>query len=79
MAMGTRCLFFLFIMVRLMCVVKGNVVFEVHHKYGGRSRGKAALGALREHDSRRRGRLLGAIDFQLGGDGSPTGAAYVCH
>lgn len=71
-------LFLLFLfLVQLMSVVKGNVVFEVHHKYGGRGKGKAGLGALREHDSRRHRRMLAAIDFPLGGDGSPTNAAYV--
>lgn len=67
----------LLILAQLMCVVMGNLVFEVHHKYGGRREGAAALGALRAHDSRRHGRMLAAIDFQLGGDGSPTSAAYV--
>ncbi|KAH6757854.1 Eukaryotic aspartyl protease family protein [Perilla frutescens var. hirtella] len=73
---GKRCLLLfsvLLILAHLMCVVMGNLVFEVHHKYGGR--GKAALGVLRAHDSRRHGRMLAAIDFQLGGDGSPTNAA----
>ncbi|KAL0302895.1 UNVERIFIED_CONTAM: Aspartic proteinase-like protein 2 [Sesamum radiatum] len=59
----------------LICDVDGNVMFQVHHKYGGRGKGKATLEALRAHDSRRRGRMLAAIDFQLGGDGSPTDAA----
>ncbi|KAK6156461.1 hypothetical protein DH2020_010709 [Rehmannia glutinosa] len=75
-----RCLLWvllLLLLIQLICAVNGNVVFEVHHKYGGRSKGKALLGALRAHDSRRHGRMLAAIDFQLGGDGSPTNAAYV--
>ncbi|PIN01837.1 Aspartyl protease [Handroanthus impetiginosus] len=75
---GRRCLLWVLLLsflVQLMFVVKGNVVFQVHHKYGGRCKGKAALGALRAHDSRRHGRMLSAIDFQLGGDGSPTSAA----
>ncbi|KAK6137832.1 hypothetical protein DH2020_028435 [Rehmannia glutinosa] len=61
--------------VELICVVKGNVVFEAYHKYGGRGRGKALLRELRAHDSRRHGRMLAAVDFQLGGDGSPTNTA----
>ncbi|KAL8532925.1 hypothetical protein ACS0TY_009260 [Phlomoides rotata] len=52
-------------------VVQGNVVFEVQHKYGR----MAPLGVLRAHDSRRHGRMLAGVDFQLGGDGSPTNAA----
>ncbi|XP_073122600.1 aspartic proteinase 36-like isoform X2 [Henckelia pumila] len=69
-----RWAFLMLFLVDLMCSVKGNVVFEVHHKYGGRGE-KAALSNLRAHDSRRHGRMLGSIDFQLGGDGSPTSAA----
>lgn len=65
------------LLVELMCVVKGNVVFAVRHKYGGRGLGKAPLKVLRAHDSRRHGRMLAGVDFQLGGDGSPTNAAYV--
>lgn len=76
---GKRGLVCVWVLVLLFLVhlVKGNLVFEVHHKYGGRGRGKAALGALRAHDSRRHRRMLSAIDLQLGGDGSPTNAAYV--
>lgn len=59
-------------------VVQGNVVFEVHHKYGSRAKGiMAPLSVLRAHDSRRHGRMLAGLDFHLGGDGSPTNAAYV--
>ncbi|KAL6527065.1 hypothetical protein OROGR_016155 [Orobanche gracilis] len=65
---------FLFV-VELVCVVEGNIVFEAHHKYGGRGRGKALLRELRAHDSRRHGRMLSAVDFMLGGDGSPTSTA----
>ncbi|KAL3630920.1 hypothetical protein CASFOL_023904 [Castilleja foliolosa] len=74
-----RCLLFLLLLVfsiQLIRAVNGNVVFEVHHKYGGRSKDKAAaLGSLRAQDSRRHGRMLAAVDLSLGGDGSPTGAA----
>ncbi|GFQ00388.1 aspartic proteinase-like protein 2 [Phtheirospermum japonicum] len=74
-----RCVLFVLLLVfsiQLMRAVNGNVVFEVHHKYGGRSKDKtAALGSLWAHDSRRHGRMLAAIDLSLGGDGSPTGAA----
>ncbi|KAL3650114.1 hypothetical protein CASFOL_006517 [Castilleja foliolosa] len=61
--------------VELICAVRGNVVFEAHHRYGGRGRGKALLSELRAHDSRRHGRMLSAVDFMLGGDGSPTSTA----
>ncbi|GFP90058.1 aspartic proteinase-like protein 2 [Phtheirospermum japonicum] len=61
--------------VELIGAVRGNVVFEAHHRYGGRGRGKALLAELRAHDSRRHGRMLSAVDFMLGGDGSPTSTA----
>ncbi|PKI66910.1 hypothetical protein CRG98_012673 [Punica granatum] len=53
----------------------GNVAFQVHSKLKGRER---SLSALREHDSRRHGRLLSAVDFHLGGNGNPsdTGLYY---
>ncbi|CAA0841105.1 Eukaryotic aspartyl protease family protein [Striga hermonthica] len=63
----------LFSIQLMMWAVTGNIVFRVDHKYGGRS--NKALGELRAHDARRHGRMLAALDFPLGGDGSPTGAA----
>ncbi|KAL2249170.1 aspartic proteinase-like protein 2 isoform X1 [Sesamum indicum] len=62
----------LLLVVELMFVVQGNVVFEVRHKYGG---AKAQLRQLRDHDSLRHGRMLGTVDFMLGGDSSPTSTA----
>ncbi|KAH0685827.1 hypothetical protein KY285_016385 [Solanum tuberosum] len=50
-----------------------NVVFNVKHKFGGR--GGLCLKDLKAHDVHRHGRMLGAADFQLGGNGSPTSAA----
>ncbi|KAL0382567.1 UNVERIFIED_CONTAM: Aspartic proteinase-like protein 2 [Sesamum calycinum] len=60
------------LLVELVFVVQGNVVFEVRHKYGGP---KAQLRQLRDHDSLRHGRMLGTVDFMLGGDSSPTSTA----
>ncbi|KAK4779843.1 hypothetical protein SAY87_015949 [Trapa incisa] len=48
--------------------VSGNVAFQVHSKFKGSQR---SLGAMREHDSRRHGRLL-SVDLPLGGNGSPS-------
>ncbi|KAL0403376.1 UNVERIFIED_CONTAM: Aspartic proteinase-like protein 2 [Sesamum radiatum] len=62
----------LWLLVELMFVVQGNVVFQVRHKYGG---AKAQLRELRDHDSLRHGRMLGTVDFMLGGDSSPTSTA----
>uniref|UniRef100_A0A5B6YK01 Putative Eukaryotic aspartyl protease family protein isoform 1 n=1 Tax=Davidia involucrata TaxID=16924 RepID=A0A5B6YK01_DAVIN len=52
--------------------VSANVVFKVHHKFGGREK---SLAALRGHDARRQGRILSAIDLPLGGNGHPTDTA----
>lgn len=63
-------------------VVQGNenVVFEVQHKFKGRTGGNgraSMLTSLKAHDSFRHGRMLAAIDVPLGGNGSPTDAALV--
>lgn len=63
--------------VQLICLVKGNIVFKVQHKFGGRGAGRSALTSFRAHDSFRHGRMLGAVDLPLGGNGQPTDAAYV--
>jgi hypothetical protein len=52
-------------------------VFEVRRKFprhqGGGPGGDEHLAALRKHDGRRHaGRLLGAVDLPLGGNGLPT-------
>ncbi|KAG9133085.1 hypothetical protein Leryth_018649 [Lithospermum erythrorhizon] len=60
-----------------------NVVFNMKHKFGGKKvdnfatklAGKSFLGSLKEHDVQRHGRMLAAIDFQLGGNGLPTDTA----
>lgn len=71
------CLILLLVLVLVVNIVKGdnNVVFNVKHKYGGR--GGSVLNELKAHDSRRHGRMLAAVDFQLGGNGQPTDAALV--
>lgn len=68
-------LIFLLILVLAVAVKGENVVFNVKHKYGGR--GGSILKELRAHDSRRHGRMLAAVDFELGGNGQPTDAALV--
>ncbi|CAA3002455.1 aspartic ase 2 [Olea europaea subsp. europaea] len=72
-----RHLLLFLLLIELICAVKGNVVFKVQHKFGGRGKGVEALRALKAHDSGRHGRLLSAVDFQLGGNGKPTDAAYI--
>ncbi|CAM0945986.1 unnamed protein product [Alopecurus aequalis] len=51
-------------------------VFEVRRKFpryvGGGTGGDEHLAALREHDGRRHGRRLAAVDLPLGGNGLPT-------
>lgn len=69
------CFIFLLIWVLAVAVKAENVVFSVKHKYGGR--GGSILKELKAHDSRRHGRMLAAVDFELGGNGQPTDAALV--
>ncbi|KAG9153718.1 hypothetical protein Leryth_005850 [Lithospermum erythrorhizon] len=55
-------------------VTNANVFFNVQHKFGGRGGiGRSILASLKAHDAQRHGRMLSAIEFQLGGDGLPTG------
>ncbi|CAH9104517.1 unnamed protein product [Cuscuta europaea] len=63
----------LLIVAVLVMVADGNLVFKVKHKYGGRA--SSVLTELKTHDSRRHGRMLSSVDFQLGGNGQPTDAA----
>lgn len=74
--------FLLVVNVGLVVGVQGNenVVFEVQHKFKGRTGGNgrgSMLTSLKAHDSFRHGRMLAAIDVPLGGNGSPTDAALV--
>ncbi|KAL2482242.1 Eukaryotic aspartyl protease family protein [Forsythia ovata] len=70
-----RVLVLMMLLIDLICVVKGNVLFKVQHKYGSLGQGRFALSALHSHDSSRHFRMLAAVDFQLGGNGRPTGTA----
>lgn len=67
--------YFIVLLVLLGYVKGENVVFNVEHKFGGR--GGLGLKDLKAHDVLRHGRMLGAADFQLGGNGSPTGLPLV--
>lgn len=51
--------------------VEANGVFRVQRKFSGLGR---SLDDLRAHELHRHGRILGAIDLPLGGNGSPTDA-----
>jgi hypothetical protein len=55
-------------------VVRGNLVFPVHHKFKGRER---SLTALKAHDVRRHRRILFDVDLELGGNGRPSDAGSV--
>nr|GMC52070.1 aspartic proteinase-like protein 2 [Ipomoea batatas]GMC54044.1 aspartic proteinase-like protein 2 [Ipomoea batatas] len=48
-----------------------DLVLNLHHRYGGLE--SANLSDLRAHDLRRHGRMLGAVDFPIGGTRSSTG------
>ncbi|KAJ4721560.1 Aspartic proteinase-like protein 2 [Melia azedarach] len=50
--------------------VVGNLVFQVKNKFKAAGR-ERTLDALKEHDTRRHGRML-AVDFPMGGNGLPT-------
>ncbi|XP_057515464.1 aspartic proteinase 36-like isoform X2 [Amaranthus tricolor] len=52
-------------------MVSGNVFFEVEHRYKG---GKRTLKEIKERDVLRHGRMLGAVDLSLGGNGQPSDA-----
>lgn len=52
-------------------MVSGNTFFKVQHKFKG---GNRTLKELREHDARRHGRMLDAVDLPLGGNGQPSDA-----
>ncbi|KAL6002857.1 hypothetical protein ACLOJK_023079 [Asimina triloba] len=52
-------------------LVSASGVFKVQRKFSGRGH---HLAELRAHDSRRHGRLLGAIDLDMGGIGLPSEA-----
>ncbi|GLT75650.1 hypothetical protein SLA2020_473550 [Shorea laevis] len=53
------------------CVSANVVSFEVRHKFAGRDRN---LSSMMAHDVRRRGRLLSAVDLEMGGNGNPSDA-----
>ncbi|KAJ4721550.1 Aspartic proteinase-like protein 2 [Melia azedarach] len=50
--------------------VMGNLVFQVKNKFKAAGR-ERTLAALKEHDTRRHGRML-AMDFPIGGNGHPS-------
>ncbi|KAK4745730.1 hypothetical protein SAY87_012042 [Trapa incisa] len=59
------------ILLRLVSGSSGNLVFEVQNKFKFNGR-DSSLSELRSHDARRHGRLLSAINLQLGGNGNPS-------
>lgn len=56
--------------------VHGNGVFRVQRKFGGVG---GTLEGMKIHDAHRRGRVLGAVDLPLYGNGSPSDAGYFSH
>ncbi|XP_057424436.1 aspartic proteinase 36-like [Lotus japonicus] len=64
--MDLRILLILLLAVEIFCVVaNANLVFPVQRR-------QASLTGIKAHDSSRRGRILSAVDFNLGGNGLPT-------
>lgn len=62
------------LMLSLFSAVSANYVFPVEYKFKGKPR---SLSALRAHDARRHGRILSAVDLQLGGNGQPSEIGFV--
>ncbi|KAL0405507.1 UNVERIFIED_CONTAM: hypothetical protein Slati_3864600 [Sesamum latifolium] len=75
MGSSKACLLAILLLLQLIYEVDGIVMFEVHHRYGGRGKEEATLKALRAHDLRAHGRMLADIDFQAAGDVIPNGDA----
>lgn len=59
------------LLLGLVLAASGNVVFKVQNKFKLEGR-ESSLTAMRSHDARRHGRLLSAINLQLGGNGNPA-------
>lgn len=69
--MDLRILLILLLAVEIFCVVaNANLVFPVQRR-------QASLTGIKAHDSSRRGRILSAVDFNLGGNGLPTVTGFV--
>ncbi|KAH9670734.1 hypothetical protein KPL70_017091 [Citrus sinensis] len=52
--------------------VMGNFVFEVENKFKAGGERERTLSALKQHDTRRHGRMMASIDLELGGNGHPS-------
>ncbi|KAK7295199.1 hypothetical protein RJT34_18104 [Clitoria ternatea] len=61
--------------LQLCCVANANLVLPVERKFKGPLQ---SLADVKDHDARRRGRFLSAVDIPLGGNGRPssTGLYY---
>ncbi|XP_047157715.1 aspartic proteinase 36-like [Vigna umbellata] len=53
------------LVAEMSCVADGTLVFPVERQ-------KRSLSAIKAHDAQRRGRILSAVDLNLGGNGVPT-------
>jgi len=53
------------VVAEISCVADGNLVFPVERQ-------KRSLSAIKAYDAQRRGRILSAVDLNLGGNGVPT-------
>jgi len=58
------------LLAEICCVANENLVFPVERR-------KRSLSAIKAHDARRQGRILSAVDLNLGGNGLPTETGFV--
>jgi len=58
------------LVAEISCVATGNLVFPVERR-------KRSLSDIKAHDARRRGRILSAVDLNLGGRALPTVTGFV--
>lgn len=76
MDLGTRLALLVgFLLLALFSTVSCNFVFPVQHKFEGKDR---SLSAMKNHDARRRARILSAVDLELGGNSLPSESGSVC-
>jgi len=77
MDLRERLTFFLLglFVLQLCYVANANLVFPVERKFKGPIEN---LAAIKDHDARRRGRFLSAVDIPLGGNGRANSNGSVC-
>lgn len=70
-AVSARAFVCVYLLVFYAAYVEANGIFRVQRKFAGLGR---SVDDLRAHEFHRHGRILGTVDFPLGGNGSPSDA-----